>query len=44
MTLTRLLAVVLLICALTGCQALKDDPIVGDNPWQPGSKVPPQGR
>ena len=38
MKLTRLLAVLMLACALfagVGCQALKDDPIMGDNPWQP---------
>ena len=38
MKLTRFLAVVLLCCALfagVGCQALKDDPILGDHPWQP---------
>ena len=37
----RLLAVVLLACVLftcavaVGCQAFKDDPIMGDHPWQP---------
>jgi len=36
MTIARLLAVALLACALCGCQALKDDPITGDQPWQPG--------
>ncbi|HUR52497.1 MAG TPA: hypothetical protein VMZ71_00060 [Gemmataceae bacterium] len=38
MSYKRLLAVVLLACALAtavGCQALKDDPIMGDHPWQP---------
>lgn len=37
MSLSRLLIVALLACALCSCQAIKDDPIVGDNPWQPGS-------
>jgi hypothetical protein len=37
MTLVRLLVAALLACALSGCKALKDDPIVGDHPWQPGS-------
>jgi len=40
MNIVRLLAVALLACALFGCQALKDDPIVGDHPWQPGSPPP----
>lgn len=44
MTLVRLLAVALLACALSGCQALKDDPIMGDTPWQPGSSQPPNKR
>ena len=38
MSYKRLLAVALLACALFaqfGCQALKDDPILGDHPWQP---------
>jgi hypothetical protein len=41
MSLIRLIAVALLACAVLGCQALKDDPIMGDNPWQPGSLQPP---
>ena len=44
MTLVRLLAVAILACALCGCQTLKDDPIMGDHPWQPGSPQTPNGR
>ena len=44
MKLARLIAVALLAYALSGCQsmkdAMKDDPIFGDNPWQPGQPFP----
>jgi hypothetical protein len=40
MRVIRLLAVLLLVAAV-GCQALRDDPIVGDRPWQPGSGTAP---
>ena len=40
MTLVRLLAVALLF-APCGCQTLKDDPIVGEHPWRPGSQQAP---
>jgi hypothetical protein len=36
MFLARLLAAAAIAAALCGCQALKDDPIMGDHPWQPG--------
>jgi len=38
----RLVALALLVAALCGCQAIKDDPILGDHPWQPGSGVAPK--
>jgi hypothetical protein len=41
MSLVRLLAVALL-AALCGCQAIKDDPILGDHPWQPGPLMAPK--
>jgi hypothetical protein len=44
MAAVRFLAVVLLASVLCGCQALKNDPMIGDNPWQPGSAVPPNAR
>jgi hypothetical protein len=44
MTPFRLVAVAALACALTGCQALKDDPILGDNAWEPGSRKAPNQR
>jgi hypothetical protein len=37
----RLLIAGLLACALCGCQSLKDDPIMGDHPWQPGTQQAP---
>jgi hypothetical protein len=43
MTISRLLAVALLLAgAICGCTALKNDPIAGDNPWQPGSPFAPK--
>ncbi|HEX4608603.1 MAG TPA: hypothetical protein VH092_10405 [Urbifossiella sp.] len=44
MAVVRLLALLLLASALSGCQAIRDDPIVGDKPWQPGSATPPNAR
>ena len=44
MTVVRFLAVVLLASVLCGCQALKDDPLVGETPWQPGSGQAPNAR
>ena len=44
MAVVRVIAVALLACALCGCQSLvKDDPILGDHPWQPGSGKAPNG-
>ena len=43
MTVVRLLALALL-AALVGCQTLKDDPILGDRPWQPGTGTRPDAR
>jgi hypothetical protein len=36
----RLLACAAVALALCGCQAIKDDPILGDHPWQPGQPFP----
>jgi hypothetical protein len=36
MILTRLLVVAMLMVCLCGCEALKHDKILGDDPWQPG--------
>ncbi|HEY3788637.1 MAG TPA: hypothetical protein VGL71_07270 [Urbifossiella sp.] len=41
MSVVRLLAVAFLAFALTGCKAFKDDPIMGDKPWQPGTGKSP---
>jgi hypothetical protein len=38
---TLRLLVAVLACAVGGCQTLKDDPIMGDHPWQPGSSSAP---
>jgi|GEM_PF-5109508 len=44
MSFVRLLAVAIMACAMLGCQAIKDDPIVGDHSWQPGSSQRPNPR
>jgi hypothetical protein len=41
MSLFRLVAIALLIGAICGCQLFKDDPLIGEHPWQPG-QPPPQ--
>jgi hypothetical protein len=43
MFLARLLALAALVASLCGCQALKDDPIMGDHPWQPGMPLERSG-
>jgi hypothetical protein len=40
----RLLAIALLACAVCGCALFKDDPIMGDHPWQPGMAPPQKDR
>jgi hypothetical protein len=41
MAVVRFIAVALLVIVLGGCQSfMKDDPIIGDHPWQPGSPPP----
>ncbi len=40
MKLARLIAVALLVCAFAGCASMKDDPILGTNPWKPGDAWP----
>ncbi len=41
MAVVRFIAVALLFAVVTGCQSMmKDDPIMGDHPWQPGSGPP----
>ncbi|WP_168218937.1 hypothetical protein [Limnoglobus roseus] len=37
MTVVRFIAFALLALASVGCQALKDDPALGDRPWSPSS-------
>jgi hypothetical protein len=42
MAVVRLIAVALFVCALCGCQSfMKNDPIMGDHPWQPGTGTAP---
>jgi hypothetical protein len=41
MAVVRLIAAALLVALLCGCQSfMKNDPILGDHPWQPGSPPP----
>lgn len=41
MAVVRWLAAVMFLIALGGCESLmKNDPIVGQNPWQPGAPPP----
>jgi hypothetical protein len=43
MAVARFIAVAALFAVLCGCQSfMKNDPIMGDHPWQPGQPPPPQ--
>jgi hypothetical protein len=37
MTIARVLAAAFLVFALCGCEGFKNDPIIGDHPWQPST-------
>lgn len=39
MRLIKLLSLVLLAVVVSGCTAIKNDPILGDHPWKPSMSL-----